>query len=153
MNTEMHIVNHDLERHPFTDDSSDTYGCIIMDYKKHVLLVKGSSKYSLPKGSRKRAETPEECAIREVWEETGLDLSNVNLGLPKKLSRGRYYFIRLKQSFETYKFRPQPKEKGTVCWIHVSKLRDLNPEDCNVDMRLCIEKPNIITNRLVNKNG
>lgn len=144
----MYIANKNIDCHPFMDDTNETYGCIILDTRDRILLVKSTTKLSFPKGSRKRAETGEECAIREVWEETGLDLSNTILGLSKRLVRGRYYFIRLPCVFESYKLCPQPKEKGQVCWMKLDTFAKLSPDECNIDIRLCLEKMNIITNRL-----
>ena len=146
----MYIANRNLDCHPFTDDTDDTVGCIILDSRDKLLLVKGTYKFSFPKGSRKRAETYEECAIREVWEETGLDVSYSEIGVSKKLARGRYYFIRMAHPFEKYKLRPQPNEKGKICWVTLNKFVTLSPNECNIDVRLCIQKVNIITNRLIN---
>ncbi len=147
----MYIANRNLDYHPFTDDTDETVGCIILDSRDKLLLVKGvTGKFSFPKGSRKRAETQEECAIREVWEETGLDVSFLLNGKSKKLVRGRYYFIRTDQPFEKCNLRPQPNEKGKLCWVTLNKFVTLSPNECNVDIRLCMQKVNIITNRLLN---
>lgn len=46
-----------------------------VDDKRYVLLVKqfpDSDKWSVPKGHLQEGETLEECALREVWEETGV---------------------------------------------------------------------------------
>lgn len=58
--------------------SRPTAGAIIL-HENEILLVRvvGTRVYSLPKGKAEPDETVEQTAIREVQEETGLDLSNV----------------------------------------------------------------------------
>jgi 8-oxo-dGTP pyrophosphatase MutT (NUDIX family) len=48
--------------------------------KIKILVVKGRShdKWSIPKGKIKKGETFEECAHREIYEETGLDTYNIS---------------------------------------------------------------------------
>lgn len=58
-----------------------TYGAILLtpDYE-HCLLVQGfwtKSSWGFPKGKVDEGETPVSCAIREVYEETGLDVSTL----------------------------------------------------------------------------
>ncbi|XP_071535003.1 m7GpppN-mRNA hydrolase-like [Panulirus ornatus] len=55
-----------------------TYGAIILsEDHSHILLAKGfqSGKWSFPKGKIESGETPEACAVREVLEEAGYDIS------------------------------------------------------------------------------
>jgi len=60
--------------------SVPTFGGIMFnkDFTK-VLLVKGfhSKKYSFPKGKKNQKELPLDCAIREVKEETGFDITDM----------------------------------------------------------------------------
>ena len=55
-------------------------GGIIRNEKGEILLIFRRGKWDLPKGKLDSSETIEECAIREVKEETGL--THVELGKP-----------------------------------------------------------------------
>lgn len=61
--------------------SVPTYGAIILSEDlKHVLLVQSfwaKSSWGFPKGKINETESPTNCAIREVVEETGFDISNL----------------------------------------------------------------------------
>ena len=55
-----------------------TYGAIILHSNlEDMLLVKSffGNTYGFPKGKVNEKESQEECAIREVWEEVGVDIS------------------------------------------------------------------------------
>ncbi|MEO5889230.1 MAG: NUDIX domain-containing protein [Ferruginibacter sp.] len=47
-------------------------GGIVQNNKKEILFIYRLGKWDLPKGKMEKGETPEECATREVEEETGL---------------------------------------------------------------------------------
>lgn len=47
-------------------------GGLVEDREKRVLFLFRRGKWDLPKGKREPAETPGQCALREVSEETGL---------------------------------------------------------------------------------
>ena len=47
-------------------------GGVVKNEKKEILMIYRKGKWDLPKGKLDKKETPEECAIREVKEETGL---------------------------------------------------------------------------------
>ncbi len=60
---------------------STTCGIFIFDKTGNILIcrprgIKGKSDWSIPKGKREKDETPINAAIRECFEETGLDLKN-----------------------------------------------------------------------------
>ncbi|MEO6230351.1 MAG: NUDIX domain-containing protein [Ferruginibacter sp.] len=56
-------------------------GGVVVNDKKEILFIFRLNKWDLPKGKLEKGETLEDCAIREVEEETGL----VNLKLKKKI--------------------------------------------------------------------
>ncbi|KAL3289282.1 hypothetical protein HHI36_003712 [Cryptolaemus montrouzieri] len=53
-------------------------GIIISEDNSHVLMVQGYSGNScFPRGKMESGENPEECAVREVFKEVGLDISDL----------------------------------------------------------------------------
>ncbi|KAL3289277.1 hypothetical protein HHI36_003707 [Cryptolaemus montrouzieri] len=56
-----------------------TYGAIFISQdNSHVLIVQRySGNWSFLRGKMESGENPEECAVREVFEEVGLDISNL----------------------------------------------------------------------------
>lgn len=120
------------------DDTDDTVGCIVLDCFNRILLVKGGAphfKISFPKGSRKIHETRIQGIVREVKEETGLDLSTFIINHPPmKFVRGHYFFIQLKWSFESYNLKPAADESGSVFWIYPEELRNMNDSTMNRDV-------------------
>lgn len=75
---------------------------VILDEDKNILLVKSTYQrfhpWGLPGGSLEYGEHPEEAVIREVWEETGLNvgvekLLMVNSWTPDRV--GMYYQCRI----------------------------------------------------------
>lgn len=59
-------------------DTVNSYGAVVLEKTKQgymVLLVTGFHGLSFPKGHIEPNETPEQTAIREVWEETGIPIT------------------------------------------------------------------------------
>jgi 8-oxo-dGTP pyrophosphatase MutT (NUDIX family) len=56
-------------------------GGIVQNTKKELLFIYRLNKWDLPKGKMEKGEKPDECALREVEEETGV----INLTLQKKV--------------------------------------------------------------------
>ena len=107
-----------------------SYG-IIVEHNGKILIVqqKKSGNYGFPKGHILPNETEEECAIREVKEETNIDveinkknrysLSYVQDG---NINKEVVYFIgKPKNSIEEKK---QEKEISSILWIDIDKVRD-----------------------------
>lgn len=56
-------------------------GGIVQNDKRELLFIKRLGKWDMPKGKIEKGEKPEECALREVTEETGVK----GLSLKKKI--------------------------------------------------------------------
>ena len=135
----------EVAEHPFEDDTDDRVGVIITDRYKRILVVRGETgKYSLPKGCRHRGETEWEGALREVWEETGLDLEKEESVAYEKnkviLGHGVYFKFRLKKSSMNVQIRIHHDEYEKikeVLWIRLENLQRYYKE-CNSDLKVYI---------------
>lgn len=107
---------------------------MIMIYNKEsdeVLVIDRRKKYpglSFPGGHVETGESFYECAVREVSEETGLQVSNLEIcGMIdwcRPDGSGRY----LEMLYKTSSFSGQISEgsdEGEIFWIHVSKLNTM----------------------------
>lgn len=75
----------------------DRAGCIILNRKDNTILIIQSygTFWGLPKGHREQEESMIQCAIRETFEETGIQLSEKDLTKSIQLYNGEvmYYFV------------------------------------------------------------
>ena len=93
----------------------DAGGGIVMNEKGQILMIFRRGKWDLPKGKRDEGESMEECALREVTEETGLR----HLTLGDKIC-------------DTYHIYSQHRENMLKCtaWYHMkaSSIEKLVPQ-------------------------
>ena len=90
-----------------------------------------SGKWSLPKGHMELNENDIACALRELYQETGIT-PDVQYSSYKKLSAGGYFIFFFKDEPT-----PQPldvKEIEEAIWVDIDEIRTLN---CNVDLNRC----------------
>ena len=106
------------------------YGTICMSPHNTILLVRGrrSLKWSFPKGHRELGETYLECAVRETYEETGIDLYGLEPVSYQKLSVGEYYF------FEVREQEPLPVDSLEVLEARWMSVNEIQNSYCNVDV-------------------
>ncbi|KAF1355779.1 DCP2-domain-containing protein [Lizonia empirigonia] len=100
----------------------------------HAVLVKGwkkGAKWSFPRGKINKEENDLDCAVREVWEETGYDLKEANLVLPEEQMKSITVTMR-EQSMMLYVFRGvpmdtyfEPRTRKEISKIDWYKLTDL----------------------------
>jgi 8-oxo-dGTP pyrophosphatase MutT (NUDIX family) len=97
-----------------------------------VLVVKGavSGKWSLPKGHMEGRENDIQCALRELYEETGIS-PNAKYSYYKKLAAGGYFIFFLENE-------PRPcvqrtNEISEAKWVDMTELKKLN---CNLDLNV-----------------
>ncbi|TKA78466.1 hypothetical protein B0A55_04970 [Friedmanniomyces simplex] len=111
-------------------------GAILLDESmEKLVLVKGWKKgasWSFPRGKINKDERDLDCAIREVYEETGYDLRAANL-IPESENEAKYIDVTMREqhmrlfvfrgvSEETH-FEPQTrKEISKIAWYNVRDL-------------------------------
>ncbi|CAK9191467.1 unnamed protein product [Sphagnum troendelagicum] len=105
-------------------------GAIILDESyERCLLVKGwkaGASWSFPRGKKNKDEEDCDCAVREVWEETGYDVSaklkiEDHLEVVMGMQRMRLYIIAGVN--ESTPFAPQTKKEiSEIAWHRVDEL-------------------------------
>ena len=126
---------------PFGSYSTEkVYGTICVSPRDKILLVLGrnSMLWSLPKGHRKVNESSFQCAMRELYEETGISIDRTDLNfsdLPyKRLKVGRYYLLEFPE--EVTPNPRDPKEIVTAQWFTPQEINDLIDRHLtNIDVR------------------
>jgi len=129
--------------HPFTDDTREKVGVIVYDKKGYVLLVEGlTGKLSLPKGGRLRGETDLEGALREAYEETGIDLEKIHYTEKIKLIWGTYFVYKLPITGAKMPLHPQEGEILKVLWRKPTSNWIKTVANLNCDLGHFIRKVN-----------
>lgn len=129
---------------PFHSYKKDiVYGTICTSPSNRILLVKGRTheKWSFPKGHLERGEGSFRCAVRELFEETGIrvDYDAVNpCSLPyKKFKTANYYVLDLAEEIS-----PTPRDSWEIMdarWMTLEDIHQLVKEDAaNVDVRMFV---------------
>jgi len=85
-------------------------------------------KWSFPKGHKNRGESYLDCAVRETFEETGIDLQCEDPVSYQRLSIGEYYFFEVEEQKISIN---DPREVVEACWMTVDEIRAAY---CNVDV-------------------
>ena len=77
---------------------TQSYGAIVITEDGEVAVVHGknSKKWSLPKGHGLSTETPLQAAVRELKEETGIDMRGVKPNDELKFKCGLYFVFHVK---------------------------------------------------------
>lgn len=110
-------------------------GAILLDETMEwALLVKGwkkNAKWSFPRGKILKDEDDFDCAVREVYEETGFDVSTSGLVIPGQEPNGFHLAMR-EQDIKLYPIRGVPfdfpfaprtrKEISKIDWYRISDL-------------------------------
>ncbi|CAM6091250.1 unnamed protein product [Calypogeia fissa] len=105
-------------------------GAIILDESfERCLLVKGwkpGASWSFPRGKKNKDEEDHNCAVREVWEETGFDISGllqVEQYLEVVIGQQRMRLYIIPGVREDTSFVPQTKKEiSEIAWHRVDEL-------------------------------
>ena len=108
-------------------------GGIVQNDKKDILFIHRLGKWDLPKGKIEKGEKEEECALREVKEETGV----ANLHLKKKVGETYHvydefgkHFLKISHWFHItcstkQELKPQIEEHITeIKWVKTLDIKD-----------------------------
>lgn len=126
---ELYQINNFLRIYNKYKKTIPTAGAIIL-YKNNILLVKikGSYIYGIPKGKKMQYEKVHETAIREVKEETGVDISNYITDKRKyiKLIKSKIYIINFMEKIEKFE-NYDKREIEEVKWFDFKFIYE-NPD-------------------------
>ena len=103
-------------------------GCIVIDHGKVLLVKHQKGHIGFPKGHPEENETDKETAIREIKEETNIDVEIISDKIYKEtyspeegVIKDVIYFLARKVSGED---KPQEEEVAQIIWVDVEKALD-----------------------------
>ncbi len=121
----------DVNRHPFDiGPKPPKAGCIITCHDKYLFVQTLHETWGFPKGSIEKGETEVECAVREVREETGVDV-NVDENKYWKTSKIKLFLVEMElcgdKLFDSFKQSSEITGIALVCVECVqNKLKRFN---------------------------
>ena len=132
-------------QHPFEDDTQERVGVILLDSNENLLVIEGlGGKLSLPKGCRHRGESEWDGAVRECYEETGIDIEDPKIPTKflktTRLRWGVYQTIRLGCPGFEIKVAVQEGESCRVFWVNPSSNWMLKNPNLNADLKCYIRE-------------
>jgi 8-oxo-dGTP pyrophosphatase MutT (NUDIX family) len=107
-----------------------TAGIIILnDQMETVLVETPRGNFSFPKGGREKGETIEECAFRELYEETGIKRHQITIikdveydeYSPKNKPAVKYYIATL-NDYKNHVFKFDPEELVSCGWYKIDDI-------------------------------
>jgi ADP-ribose pyrophosphatase YjhB (NUDIX family) len=126
-------------------------GVLIKDpIKNKILLVQSRGNlWGPPKGSVKYEETEIACAIREVYEETGLIIFDKNFQMSTTINnKATYFYMEHDVCDVTIEDRIEDNDANGITWIDPDCL-----EDCIINGNITLNQHcRIILQRFINKD-
>ena len=121
---------------------SHVYGAVLITPMRETVVIRGrqSGKWSFPKGHGNTNELPLEACIRELKEETGIDLKGVRPNEELRFKAGTYFVFYIQDRLE---LNPEDtKEVMDVTWISLYRLPFLTG---NMDLTTFCRRVNVTT--------
>lgn len=112
---------------------------IYNDIKVLVVRGKGTGIWSFPKGRMNENELEEVCAIREVYEETGIVVESLKDKSRFKIGRNTYFIIEVEDENQYKDFTI--KDLFEIDVVEWKTLGELRKYDCNKDIRAILSYP------------
>ncbi len=108
------------------------YGTICISEYNRILLVRGAltGKWSFPKGHLKSGELGQECALRELREETGIQLQTQSYFRVIELFKQNEYFC-----YRIPEVEPSPEDTCEICDAGWFSLEEMGQMDINADIK------------------
>ena len=104
-------------------------GVIIHNTKtNHLLIIQSrGNMWGFPKGSMEEDETFIDCAIRELKEETSIDIDKKELTKEYKLNTNiRYYYVETSTNYDNLVIpKCDNNDASGMCWIKLECLKEL----------------------------
>jgi 8-oxo-dGTP pyrophosphatase MutT (NUDIX family) len=105
--------------------TSLVYGVVLLNYFSEVVVVQGrkSRKWSFPKGHGRSRESPLDASIRELKEETGINLKGVKPDDEIRFNSGTYFVFIVPDRLEL-----TPEDTNEIMdamWVSLSRIHYL----------------------------
>jgi len=121
-------------------------GIILIDAENRVLMIKGTrcGKWSFPKGGQEEGETLFECACRELYEESGVELDSITDRFLCSYTRTLefrsgdvtdytyFIFLTTRQNIKTRIL--DFNEVSRIDWVNIDKISELERPNWSVDI-------------------
>ena len=101
---------------------SHVYGAVLITPMRETVVIRGrqSGKWSFPKGHGTSNELPLEACLRELKEETGIDLKGITPNDELRFKAGTYFVFYIQERLE---LNPEDtKEVMDSMWISLHRL-------------------------------
>lgn len=123
---------------------SHVYGAILLNEHRETVIVKGrkSQKWSLPKGHGKSQEKPLDACIRELKEETGVNMIGITPDDEVRFQSGTYFVFFVN---ERLLLDPEDSEEiEKAMWISISRIPYVSSNKDLKSFSKCINIDSII---------
>lgn len=105
--------------------NSLVYGVILLNYFNEIALVCGrkSMKWSFPKGHGHSWETPLDASLRELKEETGIDMKGITPDNEIRFNSGTYFVFIVSERLPL-----SPEDSNEIIesmWVSLSRIKHL----------------------------